>query len=47
MVLCGNRALKQKTVWSGTVYCVHVLLHTTEKHMLTCQHFAASVIKQR
>jgi hypothetical protein len=35
MLLCGNNALKRKTVHSSTAYYVHVLTHNEAKQMFT------------
>jgi predicted nuclease of restriction endonuclease-like (RecB) superfamily len=35
MILCGNNALKQKTVKSFMDYYVHALLYNAAKHILT------------
>jgi hypothetical protein len=33
MLLCGNNALKEKTVHSSMPYYVHVLLYNAAKHL--------------
>jgi hypothetical protein len=36
MLLCGNNALKQKTVHPSVAYYVNVLLYDAAKQMFTC-----------
>lgn len=35
VLLCGNNALKQKTIYSFMACCVHVLLYNAAKQILT------------